>query len=337
MGSNSHHHPLHIDLLAFFSHLPNYHLLRPGDDGSPALSAPSSLPLVSAAAQHRGQATVTARPSSPPLRSRLKHILLPCVLSDDRVDSPTSGGDIGSSTTVGRDRDHPSPVQPHSVVTSTLPSPTPYIQDLPTVVTVIPPPSAASSSDAEIEPAPAHAFTPSTLAPEDIQAFINGPPTDQLYADGTYSLRFLDEHLSHSLQLRQAKLLFPNVHLVDEVVPDTPWVIDAGFIDKYNTDYVAHDEEPYLSAGHEDVYSFMKSLGKFTPTRQTPGISTSSLLERIVKSYRKCDFDKKLEKMGHAELLAQDRITKTKMEATKAAQVGSHRGEPGVDAFVLCE
>jgi len=47
------------------------------------------------------------------------------------------------------------------------------------------------------------------------------------------------------------------------------------------------------------------SLGKFIPTRRTPGISTSILLERIVKGYRKRDFDKKLEKMGCAELMAQ--------------------------------
>ena len=48
---------------------------------------------------------------------------------------------------------------------------------------------------------------------------------------------------------------------VDEVVPDAPWVIDAGFLEKYKIDYVAHDEEPYLSAGHEDVYEFVKSRG----------------------------------------------------------------------------
>ena len=103
------------------------------------------------------------------------------------------------------------------------------------------------------------------------------------------------------MQLRQAKLSFPNVHLLvgvnndeqvkqykfkcvmdyaerceavrhcrwaDEVVPDAPWIIDAAFINKYNIDYVAHDEEPYLSAGHEDVYAFVKSLGLFThPSR----------------------------------------------------------------------
>ncbi len=48
-----------------------------------------------------------------------------------------------------------------------------------------------------------------------------------------------------------------------------------------------------------------RPLGKFIPTRRTSGISTSSLLERIVKGYRQRDFDKKLEKMGHAELMAQ--------------------------------
>ncbi|KAF8262607.1 hypothetical protein EI94DRAFT_1808545 [Lactarius quietus] len=324
------------------------------DDGSPAISSPSSL-RQSTTAQHRGQATLTARPGSPPLRSRLKHTLSPHVVSDDGVDSPTYDGDIESSTTVGRDRGHPSPVQPHSAVTSTLPSPTPHMPELPAAVNVIPPPSTASSSDAEIVPAhvnahhahdTSQAFTPSTLTPEDIRAFvrraingeshrkfkINEPPTDRpvrIYADGASQPR---------LAVPPAKLSFPNVYLligvnndeqvkeykfkcvmdyaercesvrqcrwVDEVVPDAPWVIDAAFIQKYNIDYVAHDEEPYLSAGHEDVYAFVKSLGKFLPTRRTPGVSTSALLERIVKSYRKRDFDKKLEKMGHTELMAQ--------------------------------
>jgi choline-phosphate cytidylyltransferase len=48
---------------------------------------------------------------------------------------------------------------------------------------------------------------------------------------------------------------------VDEVLPDVPWVVDATFLAKYNIDYVAHDEVPYVSAGHEDVYAFVKSLG----------------------------------------------------------------------------
>ena len=52
---------------------------------------------------------------------------------------------------------------------------------------------------------------------------------------------------------------------VDEVVPEAPWVLDAAFLEKYNIDYVAHDDEPYLSAGHDDVYAFVKSLGLFAP------------------------------------------------------------------------
>jgi choline-phosphate cytidylyltransferase len=189
------------------------------------------------------------------------------------------------------------------------------------------------------------------LTPDDIRAFvrkaiegeswrkyeINNPPTDRpvrIYADGVYDLF----HFGHALQLRQAKLSFPNVYLlvgvcsdslveehkahcimnhaerceaarhcrwVDEVIPDAPWIMDAEFLSTWEIDYVAHDEEPYVSAGHDDVYSFVKEQGKFIPTRRTPGVSTSELLERIVSGYRKCDFDKKLEKMGHAELKAE--------------------------------
>lgn len=95
--------------------------------------------------------------------------------------------------------------------------------------------------------------------------------------------------------MRQAKLSFPSVHLmigvcsdelchshkslpamthaercasvshcrwVDEVVPGAPWEMTQEFIDKYEIDYVAHDEEPYVSAGKEDVYEFVKKQGQ---------------------------------------------------------------------------
>ncbi|KAH9948444.1 hypothetical protein B0H21DRAFT_733324 [Amylocystis lapponica] len=126
---------------------------------------------------------------------------------------------------------------------------------------------------------------------------------------------------------------------VDEVVPDAPWVIDESFIQKscirdehhscrffvsmvfplsrfmnyvlihqpfsqYKIDYVAHDEDPYAGAGTDDVYGYVKRQGKFLPTRRTPGVSTSDLLERIVQRYRARGFDAKLARMGHAELMA---------------------------------
>ena len=101
--------------------------------------------------------------------------------------------------------------------------------------------------------------------------------------------------LSHALQLRQAKLSFPSVHLlvgvcsdelclqhksrtllshferlesvrhcrwVDEVVPEAPWVLDTEFLKKYAIDYVAHDEDPYAgSGGTKDIYQFIKDQG----------------------------------------------------------------------------
>lgn len=48
---------------------------------------------------------------------------------------------------------------------------------------------------------------------------------------------------------------------VDEVVQEAPWVIDADFLDKWEIDYVAHDEDPYAASGHDDVYSFVKTQG----------------------------------------------------------------------------
>jgi choline-phosphate cytidylyltransferase len=51
---------------------------------------------------------------------------------------------------------------------------------------------------------------------------------------------------------------------VDEIVQDAPWVIDADFLDKWEIDYVAHDEQPYASTTHDDVYAFVKSQGTFT-------------------------------------------------------------------------
>jgi choline-phosphate cytidylyltransferase len=53
------------------------------------------------------------------------------------------------------------------------------------------------------------------------------------------------------------------------------------------------------------IDGFILILGKFIPTRRTPGVSTSDLLERIVSGYRNRDFDDKLVRMGHAELRAE--------------------------------
>lgn len=49
---------------------------------------------------------------------------------------------------------------------------------------------------------------------------------------------------------------------VDEVISDCPWILDAAFLEKWKIDYVAHDEEPYVADGHNDVYAFVKQRGE---------------------------------------------------------------------------
>ncbi|WFC97925.1 choline-phosphate cytidylyltransferase [Malassezia yamatoensis] len=175
---------------------------------------------------------------------------------------------------------------------------------------------------------------------------INYPPKDRpvrIYADGVYDLF----HYAHMLQLRQAKLSFPNVYLivgvvsselcekhknrpmldsderyeavrncrwVDEVLEDAPWVIEQPLLEKLNIDYVAHDELPYAMAtagqtqSNSDVYDWLKKRGMFLPTRRTEGVSTSDLMARIVTMYRDGDLDAKLERMGDSEITSKVHI-----------------------------
>ncbi|KAK7299799.1 hypothetical protein RJT34_10627 [Clitoria ternatea] len=145
------------------------------------------------------------------------------------------------------------------------------------------------------------------------------PPVDRpvrVYADGIYDLF----HFGHARSLEQAKKSFPNTYLlvgccsdavthkykgktvmtederyeslrhckwVDEVIPDAPWVINQEFLDKHKIDYVAHDSLPYADASGaaNDVYEFVKSVGRFKETKRTEGISTSDIIMRIVKDY----------------------------------------------------
>ncbi|CAL1385910.1 unnamed protein product [Linum trigynum] len=144
-------------------------------------------------------------------------------------------------------------------------------------------------------------------------------PSDRplrVYADGIYDLF----HFGHARSLEQAKKSFPNAYLlvgccndeitykykgktvmtaaeryeslrhckwVDEVITDAPWVINQEFLDKHKIDYVAHDALPYADASGagNDVYEFVKKVGRFKETKRTDGISTSDIIMRILKDY----------------------------------------------------
>lgn len=142
--------------------------------------------------------------------------------------------------------------------------------------------------------------------------------TIRIYADGVFDLF----HYGHAKMFEQVKKAFPNTYLmvgvcndedtqkykrkpvltwkercesvrhckwVDEVIYDAPWIITKEFIEKYNIDFVAHDNSPYplavSSNTHvEDVYNEVKKLGIFLATQRTRDISTTDIMTRILNN-----------------------------------------------------
>ncbi len=142
------------------------------------------------------------------------------------------------------------------------------------------------------------------------------PRKIRLFTDGIYDLF----HHGHARQLMQCKNVFPasQVHLlvgccsdeltksmkgqtvmfederyeslrhcryVDEVIRNSPWIVDTSFMEKHKIDFVAHDELPYTTGSEEDVYKMVKDNGMFVPTERTKGVSTSDVITRILKNY----------------------------------------------------
>ncbi|KAH7890738.1 hypothetical protein F5I97DRAFT_73073 [Phlebopus sp. FC_14] len=159
-----------------------------------------------------------------------------------------------------------------------------------------------------------------SLSPADIQAWVRNVidasgrsvsyPADnrivRVYVDGIFDLLTA----GHMLQLRQAKLSFPSVHLivgvfsdqsceehgallrlshlercellrhcrwVDEIVADAPWTLDDAFVIAKRIDYVALEEgssvNPEFDKARLKGYDDLKQLGRVIPTRRTPGMA----------------------------------------------------------------
>ena len=135
----------------------------------------------------------------------------------------------------------------------------------------------------------------------------------RVYVDGVFDLF----HYGHGNVFRQAKNLFENSELivginrdedtvknkgqnvmtqqerkelvesckyVDSVVCDVEWYPSRKFIEDNRIDFVAHDSIPYKSNTSDDIYSDAKTYGKFIRTFRTPEISTSNIIQRVVRN-----------------------------------------------------
>lgn len=136
----------------------------------------------------------------------------------------------------------------------------------------------------------------------------------RIYCDGVYDVF----HYGHARSLRQAKYLFPNVHLiagvtsdklteelkgatvfdeteraeslahckyVDEIIENVPWIITDEFIKNHKIDFIAHDDAPYSHGDCADIYEKFKRRGVFIPIMRTKGISTSGIITKVVRDY----------------------------------------------------
>ena len=68
---------------------------------------------------------------------------------------------------------------------------------------------------------------------------------------------------------------------VDRIIMNCPWIINKDFIEKENIDYVCHESTPYKTGDIEDVYSYVKSIGKFQHIDRCEGISTTEIIKRV--------------------------------------------------------
>lgn len=76
---------------------------------------------------------------------------------------------------------------------------------------------------------------------------------------------------------------------VDQVVEDVPYVTQLTSIDEHKIDYVVHGDDPVLDADGNDCYAFAKASGRYLECKRTEGISTTSLIDRILHPHKPCN------------------------------------------------
>ncbi|TFK57564.1 Nucleotidylyl transferase [Heliocybe sulcata] len=70
---------------------------------------------------------------------------------------------------------------------------------------------------------------------------------------------------------------------VDEVVEGAPYITDLDTLDKYNVDFLVHGDDAVVDAMGRDIYAPLKAQGRYREFRRTEGVSTTSLVQRVLE------------------------------------------------------
>ncbi|OMJ78270.1 hypothetical protein SteCoe_21948 [Stentor coeruleus] len=132
---------------------------------------------------------------------------------------------------------------------------------------------------------------------------------DRIYIDGCWDIM----HSGHFNAIRQAKMLgktlVVGIHSdeeimrnkgmpvmnneermamikackwVDEVVENAPYSATNEWLDSVNCKYIAHGDDIAINCDGQDAYGILKSLGRFKVIKRTEGISTTSIVGKLL-------------------------------------------------------
>ncbi|CAG0923634.1 unnamed protein product [Notodromas monacha] len=73
---------------------------------------------------------------------------------------------------------------------------------------------------------------------------------------------------------------------VDEVCPNLPFTLPKRFMQQMQIDFVAHDDAPYVTTGGTDLYHKYKQANMMLATKRADGISTTDIINRIIKKFK---------------------------------------------------
>lgn len=117
-----------------------------------------------------------------------------------------------------------------------------------------------------------------------------------------------------------------------EAVPDSPYVTEPLWMDKYGCKYVVHGDDITTDANGNDCYQEVKDIGRFVVVKRTPNISTTDLVGRMLL-LSKTHHYRKLIGEGDIEshpLLSRDNIIRFQQYATDSTGLA-----PGSGVYVF--